>query len=95
MQGLRLSNFLSCGDMQGLRLWNFLSRELPCPPCPKASTKHVILNMVTPKAKDQLLTYYDNQLASYEDARAGSILIASMDDHFVAKVIECDSSHLM
>lgn len=65
----------------------------------------MISDKVPSKTKEQLLAYYDEQLASYEaqfsayrtwlddDARVGSILTVSMDDHFGAEVIESDSSH--
>jgi hypothetical protein len=93
--------------MCGLRLCDFLTGKLLYPPRPKAPAQSVISDKVTPEAKEQLLAYYDDQMASYEaqysaywiwldeDARAGSILTASMEDRFAAEVIECDSSHQM
>jgi hypothetical protein len=65
-----------------------------------ALVQPMISNKVTPKTKEQLLADYDGHLASYEaqynayriwmdeDARAGTILTANMEDRFAAKVIE-------
>lgn len=50
----------------GSCLWDFLTGELPYLRCPKAPTQLVISYTVTPDAKEQLLTYYDDELASYE-----------------------------
>jgi hypothetical protein len=50
----------------GSCLWDFLTGKLPYLRCPKAPTQLVISYTVTPDAKEQLLTYYDDQLASYE-----------------------------
>jgi hypothetical protein len=60
----------------------------------------VIIEKTTAAEKEKLLTDYEDHLASYEsqfhahktwldeDARAGSVLIASMKDHFAADIVE-------
>jgi hypothetical protein len=78
--------------MRGLRLWDFLTGELPCLPSPSAPAQPVITEKTTAAEKEALLANYDDYLASYEsrfrayktwldeDARGGSVLVASMDD---------------
>jgi hypothetical protein len=75
-----------------MRLWDFLTGELPCPPSPSAPAQPVILEKTTAAEKEKLLAYYEDCLASYEsqfhayktwldeDAHAGSVLTASMED---------------
>ena len=77
---------------RGLCLWEFLTGELRCPPCPTASVRRTILEKATDEEKDQLLVEFDDLTTSYvsqfsayrawmdEDARVGSILVASMED---------------
>jgi hypothetical protein len=60
----------------------------------------VITEKTTIAEKEKLLTNYEDRLASYEsqlhaymtwldeDARAGSVLIASMEDRFAADIVE-------
>jgi hypothetical protein len=57
--------------------------------------------------KEQLLADYEDRLASYEphfhtyrtwldeDARAGSVLTASMEDHFAAGIVDFEWTHQM
>jgi hypothetical protein len=78
--------------MRGLRLWNFLTEELPCPPSPSAPTQPVITKKASAGEKEVLLVDYDDRMTSYEsqfcayktwldeDARAGLVLVASMED---------------
>jgi hypothetical protein len=86
--------------MRGLRLLDFLTSELPCPSSPSAPAQPVISEKTTAAEKEQLLTDYGDRLASYEsqfhayktwldeDARAGSVLTASMEDYFVADIMD-------
>jgi broad-specificity NMP kinase len=60
----------------------------------------VIIENTTTVEKEKLLTDYDDRLASYEsqfhayrtwlneNARTGSVLIASMEHHFAADIVE-------
>jgi hypothetical protein len=57
--------------------------------------------------KEKLLVDYDDRLASYEsqfhayrtwldeDAHAGSVLTASMEDHFATDIVEFEWTHQM
>jgi hypothetical protein len=93
--------------MHGLRLWDFLTGELPCPPSPSAPAQPVISEKTTAAEKEQLLADYEDRLASYEsqfhtyktwldvDARAGSVLTASMQDRFVADIMDFERTHQM
>jgi hypothetical protein len=85
--------------MRGLCLWNFLTGELPCPPSPSAPAQLVISEKTTVAEKETLITDYEDRQASYEsqfhaymtwldeDARAGSVLTASMDDRFTGDIM--------
>jgi hypothetical protein len=91
----------------GLHLWDFLMGEFSCPPSPSAPTQPVISEKTTAAEKEQLLADYEDHLASYEsqfhayrtwldeDARAGSVLTASMEDHFVADIMDFERTHQM
>ncbi|WVZ80634.1 hypothetical protein U9M48_028093 [Paspalum notatum var. saurae] len=93
--------------MHGLRLWDFLTGQLPCPPCPSAPARPTVPDKATDEAKDKLLADYDDLVKSYEsqfsaysawmdeDARAGSILIASMENEFAAEIADFERSHQM
>jgi hypothetical protein len=93
--------------MRGLRLWDFLTGELPCPPSPSAPAQPVISEKTTAAEKEHLLVDYEDRLASYEsqfhvymtwldeDARAGSVLAASMDDRFAADIMDFERIHQM
>jgi hypothetical protein len=93
--------------MRGLHLWDFLTGELPCSPSPSAPAQPVILEKTTAAEKEKLLADYEDHLASYEsqfhayrtwldeDARAGSVLIASMEDHFTADIVDFKRTHQM
>ncbi|WVZ89019.1 hypothetical protein U9M48_035481 [Paspalum notatum var. saurae] len=85
----------------------FLTSQLPCPPCPSAPACPTVPEKATDEAKDKLLADYDDIVKSYEsqfsaysawmdeDARAGSILIASMEDEFAAEIADFERSHQM
>jgi hypothetical protein len=93
--------------MRELHLWNLLMGELPCPPSPLAPVQPVILEMTTAAEMEQLLADYEDCLASYEsqfhahmtwldeDARAGSVLTASMEDRFAADIVNFERTHQM
>jgi hypothetical protein len=93
--------------MRGLRLWDFLTGELLCPLSPSAPAQLVISENTTAAEKEQLLADYEDRLASYEsqfhaymtwldeDARAGSVLTASMDDRFAADIVDFERTHQM
>jgi hypothetical protein len=93
--------------MCGLRLWEFLTVELPCPPSPSAPAQPVISEKTTAAEKERLIADFDVHLASYEsqfrayktwldeDARADSVLVASMEDRFSADIVELEQSHQM
>jgi hypothetical protein len=96
-----------CLHMRGLRLWDFLMGELPCLPCPLAPAEPMIPEKTTTIEKEKLLIDYEDRLASYElqfhayktwldeDAHAGSVLTASMEDHFAADIVEFEWTHQM
>jgi hypothetical protein len=93
--------------MRGLRLCDFLTGKLPCPPSPSAPDQPMISEKTTAVEKERLLTNYEDRLASYEsqfhayrtwldeDARAGSVLTASMENHFVADIMDFEWTHQM
>ncbi|WVZ93221.1 hypothetical protein U9M48_039219 [Paspalum notatum var. saurae] len=93
--------------MRGLRLWEFLTGELPCPPCPKALEHPVVPEKASDDEKQKLLDdfaalekSYEAQFSAYrlwldEDARAGSIVVASMQDQFAEKIVDFEWSHQM
>ena len=93
--------------MRGLRLWEFLTGELPCPPCPQAPASPVVPEKATDDEKQKILDdfaalekSYEAQFSAYrlwldEDARAGSIVVASMQDQFAEEVVDFQWSHQM
>jgi hypothetical protein len=93
--------------MRELHLWDFLMGELSCPPSPSALAQPVISEKTTATEKEQLLADYEDRLASYEsqfhaymtwldeDARASSVLTASMEDHFAADIMDFEQTHQM
>jgi hypothetical protein len=96
-----------CLHIHGLHLWDFLTGELPCPSSPSAPAHPVISKKTTTTQKEQLLADYEDRLDSYEsqfhayktwldeDARAGSVLTASMEDHFAADILDFVQTHQM
>ncbi|PWZ53164.1 hypothetical protein Zm00014a_016321 [Zea mays] len=91
--------------MRGLRLWEFLTGDLKCLSCPAAPLLPKILEKVSNDQKQELIAKYDDLISSYEsafsiyrtwldeDARAGAILDASMDDHLHADIVDFDIAH--
>jgi hypothetical protein len=79
----------------------------PCPLSPSAPAQTVISKKTTADEKQKLLADYDDHLTSYEsqfrayktwldeDARADSILAASMEDRFSADIVEFERAHHM
>jgi hypothetical protein len=67
----------------------------------------VITEKTTTAEKEKLLADYEDRLTSYgaqfhayktwldEDARAGSVLTASMEDHFAVDIVEFERTHQM
>jgi hypothetical protein len=96
-----------CLHMCSLRLWEFLMGDHPCPLSPSAPAQTVISKKTTADEKQKLLADYDDHLTSYEsqfrayktwldeDARADSILAASMEDRFSADIVEFERAHHM
>jgi hypothetical protein len=88
--------------MRGLQFWEFLTGELPCSMSPSALVQPVISEKTTAVEKEMLITDYEDRLASYEsqysvyrtwldeDAQAGSILVASMEDQISAEIVELE-----
>jgi hypothetical protein len=80
---------------------------LPCPSSPSAPAQPVISEKTTVAEKETFLTDYEDRLASYksqfhaymtwldEDARAGSVLTASMEDRFAADIVDFERTHQM
>ncbi|WVZ56049.1 hypothetical protein U9M48_006635 [Paspalum notatum var. saurae] len=93
--------------MRGLRLWEFLTGDLPCPPALVAPVPLAIPDQATDEDKKKLQDdfaalekSYEAQFSAYrlwldEDARAGSILAASMEHQFAAEIVDFDRSHQM
>jgi hypothetical protein len=93
--------------MCGLRLRDFLSGELLCSPSPSTPTQPVITEKTIAAENEVLLANYDDRLASYEsqfrayktwldeDARAGLVLVASMENQISTDIVELERSHQM
>jgi hypothetical protein len=93
--------------MKGLRLWDFLTGDLPCPAKPVCPIPPVIPENASEDDKAKLLASYDDNLSAYdtdfvayrtwldEDARAASILVASMEERLAADIVYFDFSHQM
>jgi len=93
--------------MRGLRLWEFLTGHIPCPPPPSVPVRPIISDKATDAEKTKLLDEYDASMESYasqfaayrtwldEDARAGAVLAASMEEHLSADIVGFDHAHQM
>jgi len=93
--------------MRGLRLWDFLTGELPCPPLPTPPVQPVFPPATSDDDKKKLRDEYNDDMASYmsqfaayrtwldEDARAGAVLTASMEEHLTANIVELDYASQM
>jgi hypothetical protein len=85
----------------------FLTGELPYLPSPSTPAQPVISEKTTTIEKERLLADYEDHLASYEsqfhayrtwldeDARAGSVLTASMEDRFATDIMDFERTHQM
>jgi hypothetical protein len=85
----------------------FSHGELLCPLSPSAPAQPKISEKTTTAEKEQLLADYEDHLASYEsqfhayrtwldeDARAGSVLTASMEGRFAADIMDFERTHQM
>jgi hypothetical protein len=81
--------------------------ELPYLPSPSAPAQPVISEKTNAAEKERLLADYEDCLASYEsqfhaymtwldeDARAVSVLTASMEDRFAADIMDFERTHQM
>jgi hypothetical protein len=81
--------------------------KLPCPLSASTSAQLVILEKTTAIEKERFIADYDDRLASYvsqfrayrtwldEDARADSVLTASMKDHFTTDIVDFEQTHQM
>ena len=93
--------------MRGLRLWEFITGDIPCPPPPVAPVKSIISDKATDAEKTKILADYDASMESYasqfaayrtwldEDARAGAVLAASMEEQFSADIVGFEYAHQM
>jgi len=91
--------------MRGLRLWEFLTGDIPCPPPPSVPVRPIISDKATDAEKTKLLDEYDASMESYasqfaayrtwldEDARAGAVLAASMEEHLSVDIVGFDHAH--
>ena len=81
--------------MCGFRLWEFLIGDIHCPPLLVVPVKPTIPDKATDDVKTKLFDDYDASMESYVsqfaayrtwldgDARAGAVLAASMEEHFL------------
>ena len=93
--------------MRCLRLWEFITGDIPCPPPPVAPVKPIIPDKATDAEKTKILDNYDASMESYasqfatyriwldEDARAGAVLTASMEEHLSADIVGFDHAYQM
>uniref|UniRef100_J3LW87 Uncharacterized protein n=1 Tax=Oryza brachyantha TaxID=4533 RepID=J3LW87_ORYBR len=93
--------------MRGQRLGDILCDEIPCPLCPVAPDLPILPREASDAARATAHGWYDDSMENYqtqfdlykawldEDARASAILVASMEVHLTAKVVNLTSAHLM
>ena len=93
--------------MHGLRLWEFLTGDIPCPPPLVVPVRPTIPDNAADAVRTKLLDDYDASMESYasqfaayrtwldEDARAGAVLAASMEEHLYADIVGFDHAHQM
>jgi hypothetical protein len=102
------SGFPVCvSHMRGLRLWEILTGDLKCTSCSAAPFPPNILEKASDDQKQELIAEYDDLLSCYEpvfavyrawlddNARAGAILAASMDDHLATNIVDFYFAHQM
>ena len=93
--------------MRGLRLWEFLAGDIPCQPPLVVPVRRTIPDNATDAVKTKLVDEYDaimesyaSQFAAYrtwldEDACAGAVLAASMEEHLSVDIVGFDHAHQM
>ena len=93
--------------MRGLRLWEFITGDIPCPSPPVVPVKPTIPDKTTDDVKTKMLDDYDASMESYvsriatyrawldEDARAGAVLAASMEEQISADIVGFEHAHQM
>jgi len=93
--------------MHSLRLLEFLNGDIPCPPLPIVPVKPTIPDKAADDMKTKLLDDYDDSMESYvsqfaahrtwldEDARAGVVLAASMEERLSADIVGFDHAYQM
>jgi hypothetical protein len=93
--------------MRGLRLWEFLIGDILCPPPPVAPVMPTDPDKVVDDMKMKLLDEYDASMESYasqfaayrtwldEDAHAGVVLTASMEERLSADIVNFDHAYQM
>ncbi|CAM8997492.1 unnamed protein product [Rhodiola kirilowii] len=93
--------------MRGQRLLDFLTGELPCPPCPTPPTMLVLPADVSAEVKQKASAEFDDAMESFhnqyttfrtwmdEDARASSIIVASMEVSLSSDIVCLESAQLM
>ena len=93
--------------MRGLRLWEFITGNIPCPSPPVVPIRPTIPDKATDDVKTKMLDDYDASMESYasqfatyrtwldEDARAGAVLAASMEEHISVDIVGFEHAHQM
>jgi len=93
--------------MRGLRLWEFLTGDIPCPPPLVVPVRPTIPDNAADAVRTKLLDDYDASMESYasqfaayrtwldEDARAGAVLAASMEEQISADIVGFEHAHQM
>jgi len=91
--------------MRGLRLWEFLTGDISCPLAPIVPARPTIPDNAIDAVKTKLVDEYDASMESYvsqfttyrawldEDARAGAVLAASMEEQFSAEIVGFEHAH--
>ena len=93
--------------MCGLRFWKFITSDIPCLPPPVVPVRPTIPDKATDDVKTKMLDDYDASMESYmskfvayitwlyEDARAGVVLAASMEEQISADIVGFEHAHQM
>jgi uncharacterized protein (DUF1015 family) len=91
--------------IRGLRLWKFVTGDIPYPPPPVAPVRPTIPDKAADDVKTMSMMLvcmksYAYQFAAYrtwldEDAHAGVVLIASMEERLSADIVNFDHAYQM
>jgi len=93
--------------MRGLRLWELITGDIPCPTPPVVPVMPTIPDKAIDDVKTKMLDEYDaimesyaSQFAAYrtwldEDACAGAVLAASMEEHLSVDIVGFEHAHQM